>query len=106
MMRYKIVEVNAAEHSIVVRYYTDAITEESLISQTDGEGNILRCRTDSSITLPIPTPTGQALEDFITARAPVAWLQTMEAVKDKAVDTSLASISELVGVEQTFTPAT
>jgi hypothetical protein len=102
MMRYKIVEVNAAEHSIVVRYYTDTITEAMLASQTDDAGNILRCRTDYNITLPIPTPEGAALEDFIIARAPVQWLQTMEAVQNDAVDTSLSTVTALLNVEKTF----
>ena len=45
MIKYKIVEVNEAEHSLVVRYYTDKITEESLAVDIL-DGVIRRCRTD------------------------------------------------------------
>jgi hypothetical protein len=98
MIKYKIIETNTAEHSIVVRYYTDIITEAMLA--TDVVDNVIRrCRTDYSFDLPVPAPTGTALHDFIVARAPTAWLQTQEDVLNPAIDTSLAAIIPLVGVE-------
>jgi len=100
MIKYKIIETNVAAHSIVVRFYTDIITEAMLA--TDVLDNVIRrCRTDYSFDLPIPTPAGTALHDFIVARAPIAWLETQEAVLNPDIDTSLSAIIALVGVENT-----
>jgi len=105
MIKYKIVEVNTNEHSIVVRYYTDIITEEMLATDVL-DGAIRRCRTDYSIDLPVPAPTGSALNDFINARAPVEWLKTQEDVLNPNVDTSLSAVTSLVGVETPVSIAT
>lgn len=98
MIKYKIVEVNPQEHSIVVRYYTDKITEQMLAVDVL-DGVIRRCRTDYSLDLPVPTPTGKVLHDFIAMRAPRDWLFAQEDVLDPAVDTSLSSILPLLNVE-------
>lgn len=98
MIKYKIIETNVVEHSIVVRYYTDIITEAMLA--TDVLNNVIRrCRTDYALDLPVPTPAGTALHDFIVARAPTAWLETQEAVLNPNIDTSLSAIIALVGIE-------
>lgn len=98
MIKYKIVEVNEAEHSIVVRYYTDKITEEMLAVDIL-DGVIRRCRTDYSLDLPIPAPTGAELHNFISIRAPKDWLFAQEDILDPAIDTSLSSIMPLLNVE-------
>lgn len=100
-MKYKIIEINSDDHAIVVRFYTSKITEADLAVQVDDKGNILRCRTDFSIELPVPPPTGDALEKFILRRAPRDWLKIREDVTDPMVDTSLAHLLPLLGVEQT-----
>lgn len=105
MIKFKIVEVNEAQHSVVARYYTDKITEESLAVDTL-DGVIRRCRTDYSIDLPLPTPTGSDLETFILARAPAQWLTMLEAVANPQINTSLTSISGLVGIEVNAPPQT
>lgn len=98
MIKYKIIETNTAEHSIVVRFYTDIITEAMLA--TDVLDNVIRrCRTDYSFDLPIPAPIGTELHDFIVSRAPTAWLHTQEDVLNPNIDTSLSAIIPLVGVE-------
>lgn len=98
MIKYKIIETNVAEHSIVVRFYTDIITEAMLA--TDVLNNVIRrCRTDYAFDLPIPTPAGTALHDFIVARAPTAWLHAQEDILNPNIDTSLSAIIPLVGVE-------
>jgi len=98
MIKYKIIEINTEQHSIVVRYYTDIVTEAMLATDIL-DGVIRRCRTDYSFDLPVPAPTGTALDDFINARAPVAWLTTQEAVLNPDVDTSLSAMTALLGVE-------
>lgn len=97
-LRYKIVEVNTNEHSIVVRYYTDIITEEMLATDVL-DGVIRRCKTDYSFDLPFPAPTGLELNKFISARAPTAWLETQESLRNPSANTALAAITPLKGVE-------
>lgn len=98
MIKYKIIETNTAEHSVVVRFYTDIITE-TMLAVDVLDGVIRRCRTDYSFDLPVPAPIGTALHDFIVARAPIAWLHTQEDVLNPVIDTSLSAIIPLVGVE-------
>jgi hypothetical protein len=102
MLKYQIIEVYPESHAIVVRFYTDAITPDMLCTQRAEDGAILRCRTDFSIDLPVPAPEGDALQSFICARAPKAWLETQEAVANPEVDTSLSGIIGLVGLEHDY----
>lgn len=98
---YKIVEVHPEQHSIVVRFYTDVVSERSLAVQTGERGNILRARTDLSIDLPYPVPIGDELAQYILARAPAQWLRTQEAVQDPEIDTSMADLLPLIGKAKT-----
>ena len=125
-VKAKIVSVDQANHSVVVRYYTDILTEDKLATsfkpekyQPDPEnapddwltrtviarsedGAPLCCRTDRAVdVVEVPAPTGQALLDYITKRNPPnrEWLELMEKVSDPAVDTSMSGVDEIVGVE-------
>ncbi len=104
-LKFKIISVDEAEQSIVVRFYTDKITEQMLVNEKDAEGNILRCRTDMNITFPDAEtrPKGDALESYILRHAPVQFFNLKEQVADSRVDTSMGDIAALVGVEQTRT---
>ena len=102
-IKYKIIEVWPDEHQIVVRYTTDLITEESVVLARDADDNIVRCRTDVPITLPIPTPTGDALDSLIMLNAPVTFLKTKESVLDPNLDTSLSDLESLINVSKTQT---
>lgn len=104
MIKYKIVEVHPSEHSVVVRFYSDVVTEAMLAVQRDEAGKIVRCRTDYNINLPVPSPTGPDLVKFIMGYAPVAWLKTQEEVLNPAVDTSMTSMEALLGVEVVPSP--
>lgn len=95
MIKYKIIEVHESEHSIVVRYYTDKITEEMLATDIL-DGVVRRGRTDYNINLPVPAPIGAALDKFIIDIAPVAWFETQELIKDNPELTSLSHIKELI----------
>jgi hypothetical protein len=104
-IHYKIAEVWPQDHLIVARYWTDIITEEFLNSYPDNpdrkeDGSPIRCRSDVSITLPIPTPTGEDLENIIMRNAPSQWLRTLEQVANPDVDTSMMDIQYMMG--QTF----
>jgi hypothetical protein len=98
-INYKIVEVWSKDHLIVVRFWTDVLSEEFLASDSNRkyDGTPVRCRSDVSITLPIPAPTGEELDNIITRQAPVSWLKTLEDVIDPEVNTSMIHIEELLG---------
>ncbi len=85
-IKLKIISVNAAENQVVVRYYTDLLSEASL----DG-------RTDFAVSLPIPEPTGQALADYLQSLAPSAFLAERETMLN--VPVTLDSLTDLVGAE-------
>jgi predicted small integral membrane protein len=99
-MKYNIIDTNQADHSIVVRFYTDKTPEAMLAVQVDEQGNVLRGRTDYSMDLPVPAPRGAALDAFIMGYAPTAWFERIEAVADGVMDTSLAFLGDSLGVEQ------
>lgn len=100
MIKYKIIEVHPEHHSIVVRFYSDVITEGSLATQWSETGEVLRGRTDYNIDLPIPSPEGAALVAFISAHAPVEWLGVQEKLLDPVIDTSMGTLLPMVGVEE------
>lgn len=106
MIKYKIIEVNPVEHSIVVRFYSDVITETMLAIQSDDAGNVLRARTDYSIDLPIPAPTGVELDQLISLCAPTVWLKAQEDILNPNINTSMNSILPLVGTVKEYTPPT
>ena len=107
-IKYKIVKVTPADHSLVVRFYTDTISEDFLAIRNPNTQEILRnpdgtiqaCRTDYSITLwDTPTLSGTALHDFIMQSAPVQWFELLEKVANPLVDTSMLAAVDLVGIE-------
>ena len=104
-MKYKIIETNQADHSIVVRFFTTKTTEAMLAVQVDEQGNIQRGRTDYSIDLPVPAPRGAALDAFIMGHAPTAWFARIEAIQDPGIDTSLDFLDDLIGVERALPEA-
>ena len=96
-IHYKIVEVWPSDHLIVARYWTDILSEEFLASDSNRneDGTPVRCRSDVSLTLPIPAPIGKELEDFIIKQAPIEWLKTLEKVQAPDIDTSMSDIIKL-----------
>lgn len=85
-IKLKIIATNAADNTVTVRYYT------SLIAEADLAG-----RTDYSISLPIPAPSGQLLADYLLAYAPTAFLAEREAML--AAPIVMAGIDVLIGTE-------
>lgn len=107
-IKYRIVSVDEADHSMVVRYFTDITTEEDLAIPHPNTGEIfgddglvISCRTDVNITLfDVPLLEGDALERFISRFAPKAWFEMLEKVKDPDVDTGLSPITAMLGQER------
>jgi hypothetical protein len=98
-IHYKVVETWPTDHLIVVRYWTDNISEEALASDgnKNSDGKPVRCRTDVAITLPVPPPAGDELDKLIVSNAPLTWLKTMEAVKDPNTNTDISHITAMIG---------
>ena len=112
-IKYKIMGYSEAEHTIVVRFYTDVTTEEDLAIRdvdTDeiirhSDGSIKTCRTDFNLNLwDDPVLTGEAFEEMISHQAPRQWFELLEKVKNPDVDTSLAHMDALVGKERDVVP--
>lgn len=100
-IHYKIVEVWPDTHSMVVRYYTDLITEESLASDDNRnpDGSPVRCRTDVSILVPTPEPTEEDIKKLALRSVPYDFLKFREDALQGALDTSMANTSSLLNVE-------
>jgi len=93
MIRYKVIEANSS--SIVVRYYTDIVTEEYLAVQKNEDGSVARCRTDVNISLPIPT-TEAYINDLITYSCMKDWLLAEEKLinNDPSVQSNTALVAK------------
>ena len=108
-IKYKIVEVHEKDHSFVVRYYTDVITEEELATQKDENGKILRCRTDYSLTMWNPHATPEEIDNLIKMSAPAQWFSVLEHMKQNDSSLALDHIKTKLNTEHVFThepPAT
>lgn len=100
-IKAKIIEKNPDQHYIVVRFYSDKYPERHpRMIESDREefqrpdGGPERCRTDRTITLPIPAPDAAGLATLIyNASVPAKNLMELwEKIDDPKVDTSLAHI--------------
>lgn len=108
-IKYKIISVDPTEHTMIVRFYTDLLTEEKLASvrnadgspaEVDEDGNILHCRTDMNIAIwQVPAPSGEELDAYIKLHAPVQWFELQEKIHNPEIDTSMADIIAKVGQE-------
>jgi hypothetical protein len=99
-IHYKIIEVWPNDHLFVVRYYTDNLNEEMLISANDynrrEDGSPMRCRTDVAIDMPIPALEGKELESLILYNSPISFLRKMEDVLNPDIDTSMSGIIDMI----------
>jgi hypothetical protein len=102
-IHYKIVELWPNDHLIVARYWTDNITEEMLASDPNRkeDGTPVRCRTDVSIGLPVPTPSTDEVDVMVKKNVPLAWLKMLEAKLDPQIDTEVDHIYSLLNAVKT-----
>ena len=104
---YKILNYSEVNHQIVVRYWSDEVSELDLNvipagdvawgDSLDKNGNPYNCRTDGALDIPIPMPPEKELEKFILSNAPLHWLEHLSKIKNPKIDTSMASLKKLVG---------
>lgn len=104
-LKYKIVEVWPNDHTIVVRYYSDTISELELMSAPGlrEDGTPIRCRTDVSLSIPVPEPSEEELKKIILFNCPVGFFETQEKIKDPTVNTAMSVSTSLLNVEKTTT---
>lgn len=123
-IKYKIIELNEVEHHIVVRFYDENMTEDTLATERVREtyapdpekpgdtlereviarkqdGSPIRCRTDSAIPLPVPAPTGEELHKLIVEYAPRHQFEVWKEVKKPEVVQGLQALQAELGVERT-----
>ena len=111
-IHYRIVRVDPAAHGMVVRYFTDVVTEMDLANSFDEDGSIrlnsdgypLTTRTDVLMSIyDTPTPSREEIEKRIMLNAPVDWLKLQEDIKNPDVDTKMTDIRNLAGETKSFT---
>jgi hypothetical protein len=111
-IHYRIVKVEPAAHGMVVRYFTDKVSEMDLANsfnedgsiQTNADGYPLSTRTDVFMSVyETPTPSSEELEKKIIINAPVDWLKLQEDIKDPSVDTKMVIARDMTGDSKTFT---
>ena len=111
LIKYRILSINPEEHSLVVRYFTDMMTEKDLASEFNPDGSITltsngyptRCRTDCNLTIYNTNDvSSEAFKTQILNNAPIAFFNLKEKVKDPSIDTSMSSVKKLVGKEDTL----
>lgn len=111
-IQYRIIRVEPDSHGVVIRYFTDKVTEMDLASSFNEDGSVklnadgypLTTRTDVLMSIyDTPTPSPEELEKRIMLQAPVDWLKIQEDIKDPDVDTKMSHLRDLVGESKTFT---
>ena len=93
-----VLEKDANNQSITVRYWTDIISQEELRNSTGSypNGSPLRCRSDYNLNIWNNIKTENDLKLYIEKSAPVEWFNLMHKVKDDAVDTSLSVVDSFI----------
>ncbi len=101
-IRYKIIEVYPEHHQIVVRYLTDDLDEDAIAADGNKtpDNKPVRCHTDRAITIfETPMPTGDALDELIMSKVPLAAIETLEKIANPGLDTSMSELLPMVGQE-------
>lgn len=118
LVKFRILNKELDQHSVVVRYYTDTITEDDLATSfiLDSQGNSIidrnpdgspkRCQTDYNINIWNIEATqisanSEVIINHIKNCAPFDWFELKQAVKDPNTNTDMPLIDSLVGVEFT-----
>jgi dTDP-4-amino-4,6-dideoxygalactose transaminase len=105
IIKYKIVELYEDNRTMVVRYYTELLSEQELVSvpNPNDETKPFRCKTDVSISIPIPEPSEKELVKLILSNAPIKALETFEKLKLEPEIKALPTVVGLLNIEQSKT---
>jgi len=100
-INYRVLSVDETESSMIVRYWTDELSEKELsVDPEETNDTPTQCRTDYNLTVSDHSKSEEALHEFILSCAPVGWFDVKHKVKDPNVDTSLPEAKKLVGVDR------
>lgn len=111
-IHYRIVKVDPAAHGMVIRYFTDKVTEMDLANsfnedetvRLNADGYPVSTRTDVLMSIyDTPTPSPEEIEKRIMLNAPVEWLKLQEDIKDPEVNTKMTEVRNLTGESKAFT---
>ena len=111
-IQYRIVKIDTETHGVVIRYFTDKVTEMDLASSFNEDGSVrlnadgypLSTRTDVLMSIyDTPTPSPEEVEKRIMMNAPVDWLKIQEDIKDPSIDTKMKNLRDMVGDSKSFT---
>ena len=110
-VKYRIIEVDSSQHSIVVRYYTDILSQDDLATSFDTNNTIMRrpdgtpqrCQTDYNINIwkIDPSPTIEDIHEIAKSAAPYDWFKLKHAVMNPNVDTTLNVVNSIINQEFT-----
>jgi hypothetical protein len=99
-IKYRILSINPEEHSMLVRFSSDTLSELDLAASFDELGNITHGRTDVNITIwQTPAPSAEQLHEEIMRQCPMGFFEIKQKVMDPNVDTSMDALKDFVGVE-------
>jgi hypothetical protein len=108
-IKFKIIELDTTQHSMVVRYFSDLLTEEELASsfeldeqgnrviQRRPDGSPVRCQTDYNINIwRVPAPSTEEIKKIASQSAPRDWFRLKHEIILNTSDTSMANVASLM----------
>lgn len=115
-VKFRILNKDLDQHSVVVRYYTDYLTEDDLatsftidpngnkIIEKGPDGKPLRCQTDYNINIWNVQATQSGADsnniiEYLVRSAPFDWFDLRQSVMNVEVDTNMSAIDSLMGIE-------
>jgi hypothetical protein len=110
-INYRVLSYNEKDHSMLVRYWTDILSEDDLALIFDeydkivynANGYPVRTRTDVNITFYDNTnPSDEDIINKIKASGPISWLELLEQNKLSNTQYSLANVASFVGISNSF----
>lgn len=97
---YRVLSVDDKEHTFVVRYWSDKLSERDLRTDPeDMEDPPIRCRTDYNLTAWEHDMTPEELHAHIVQSAPKQWF----ALKETAIEgetVSMQNVKELININK------
>lgn len=95
---YRILSINKQDGSIVVRFFSDTLSERDLRKNPEDKNNPpLACRTDYSFDIHDFTMDEAKLHAFILARAPAGWLARKARIATLNDIAAFTTIDNLIG---------
>ena len=101
------IEIDEENHSFVVRYWTDIVSENSLSVYFDANNNPImdangypsRCRTDYHLTcFNSSNPTDDDIDIMIKRSAPLQFLKLQEIIATQSDNLNLENVNKMVSI--------